>query len=266
MVACAGQRCASYNTHIIQANTGELQVSLVCGGALLCFFTRLLDFCEFVSRQLHGLSIQKRSFALQVVPVVTAPQYFGTEGISWLDGLPSKWDSRLRYEYCPSSFGLVHGQRCNLCGAVVDLKLHSTICTIRCCTGRCVCLDSLVAKALLELPPAPSPVLRLPVWVVQSFLESWPSEPNDPNWLQHFFSVDQAFSTQISGLDVLLRERSQLLQAQLVIWHQCCVGRLQSLVLLLFVNCVVICSPPSVFRGGCFGGTGRHRWFARCVS
>ena len=171
------------------------------------------DECDCESDVLGDSPVPLRSFALPVVPVVTAPQYFGTEGISWLDGLPSKWDSRLRYEYCPSSFGLVHGQRCNLCGAVVDLKLHSTICSIRCCTGRCVCLDSLVAKALLELPPAPSPVLRLPVWVVQSFLESWPSEPSDPNWLQHFFSVDQAFSTQISGLDVLLRERSQLLKS-----------------------------------------------------
>jgi hypothetical protein len=150
-----------------------------------------------------------------VVPIVTAPRYFGSvvDGIDYHDGLPLSWCHEKRNAFCPSSFGLVHGHRCSLCDAVIDLKLHSTICTVRWVTGRCVCLDSLVAKALLELPPTPSPVLRLPVWVVQSFLRSWPSKPSDPNWLQHFFSVDQAFSTQISGLDVLLQERSQLLQS-----------------------------------------------------
>ena len=34
-----------------------------------------------------------------------------------------------------------------------------------------------------------------------------------PNWFPHFFSVDQAFSTKISGLNVLLQERSHLLQS-----------------------------------------------------
>ena len=146
--------------------------------------------------------------ALPVVPVVTAQQYFGSETdsyISWSDGLPSSWGFPLRSDYRPSSFGLVHGQRCNLCDAVIDLKLHFTICTVRWLTGKCVCLDSLVAKvkkALLELPPTPLPVLPLPIWVVQSFLRSWHSEPSDPNWLQQFFS------TQISGLDILLQERS----------------------------------------------------------
>ena len=144
----------------------------------------------------------------------------------------------------------------------IGLRLHSTLCTFRCCTGKCVCLDSLVPKALLELPPAPvfSHVLRLPVWVVQSFLESWPPdpEPSGPNWLQHFFSVDQAFSTRISGLGalllmltlMLLLERSQLLQNRHagMVPVLCAQGRLQSLVHLLFVKCVVICSQPSVFR------------------
>ena len=112
-------------------------------------------------------------------PTVTSPQYFGGDGVSWMGGLPREWGSLKEEMYIPTSFGLVHGQHCSLCGAVIDLKLHSTLCSIRCCTGKCVCLDSLVAKALLELPPAPvhSPVLRLPVWVVQSFLETWSSEP-----------------------------------------------------------------------------------------
>ena len=146
-------------------------------------------------------------------PTVTSPQYFGGDGVSWMGGLPREWGSLKEEMYIPTSFGLVHGQHCSLCGAVIDLKLHSTLCSIRCCTGKCVCLDSLVAKALLELPPAPvhSPVLRLPVWVVQSFLETWPSEPSDPNWLQHSHSVDKAFATRIRGLDALLLERSQLL-------------------------------------------------------
>ena len=37
--------------------------------------------------------------------------------------------------------------------------------------------------------------------------------PSDPHWLQHSYSVDQAFATRIRGLDALLLERSQLPQS-----------------------------------------------------
>ena len=200
-------------------------------------------------------------------PTVTSPQYFGGDGVSWMGGLPREWGPLEEEKYIPTSFGLVHGQHCSLCGDVIDLKLHSTLCSIRCCLGKCVCLDSLVAKALLELPPASVhlPVLRLPVWVVQSFLETWPSEPSDPNWLQHSYSVDQAFATRIRGLDALLLERSQLLQkAKLVMVPVLCGAAPES---DPFVACQMCGDgfPPRVFQGGCFDGGSVPSQCARCV-
>ena len=117
-------------------------------------------------------------------------------GVAFLAQFPRLSTFRLHLvEYLPSSFGLVHGQLCSFCDAPVDLKLHSTLCSLRLLRRKCVCLDSLVAKALLELP-GPLPVLpheKILVAVLPSSAAVLPSSDAFQEFLNDRFLVFDTF-------------------------------------------------------------------------